>query len=120
LDEFAQALTNGDAKAISGMWEVPAFVLGDEGRVVNTPVEVEQFFAGAQDEYNERGIMDTRAEIETLEWPTDRIVLATVRWPYLDADGREVGAESSTYALCRDEDGELKMRVVIMRGVATE
>jgi hypothetical protein len=44
----------------------------------------------------------------------------TVRWPYLDGNGDEKGAESSTYTLCRDEDGELKIRVIVMRGVSDE
>lgn len=116
LDEFATALTAGDGRAIARMWEVPAFVLGEEAMAVGSRAQVEEFFAGAKNQYNERGVTDTRADIQSLEWATNKIALVTVRWPYLDEDGEEIGAESSTYTLCRDESGDLKFRVALMRG----
>jgi hypothetical protein len=119
LDRFARALTAGDGKTIATMWATPAYVMADEmSRAVGTTEEVEQFFAGAKDQYNERGITDTRAEILHLEWLTRRIAVVDVRWPYLDEDGKELGEETSTYTLWKDDDGELKMRVVVMRGAS--
>jgi hypothetical protein len=119
LDRMGRALTAGDGKTIATMWGIPALVIGDAMvMAVTTAAEVEQFFGGAKDQYNERGITDTRAEILRLEWVTDRIVVVDVRWPYLDAQGREVGAESSTYTLRRDDRGKLELRVALMRGVA--
>jgi hypothetical protein len=83
---------------------------------LGTLSEVEQFFGGAKDQYNALGIVTTRADIQRLEWLTDRVVLVDVRWPYLDARGNERGEESSTYTLRRDDAGELKMQAVVMRG----
>lgn len=120
LDDFAEALTSGDAQAIARMWEVPALVLGEEAMAVDSIEQVEEFFSGAKDQYNERGITDTRAEIQNLEWATDQIALVTVRWPYLDDEGEESGSESSTYILCRDDDNDLKIRCVVMRGASEE
>jgi len=40
-----------------------------------------------------------------------------MRWPYLDTSGNTLGAESSSYTLKRSEDGEFRLRVVLMRGV---
>jgi hypothetical protein len=43
-----------------------------------------------------------------------------VRWPYLDEQGKEVGEETSTYALRRDETGILKLQTAIMHGAAEQ
>ena len=121
FDRLARALTAGDGRAISTMWEVPALVIGDqEVHAVGTQKEVEQFFAGAKDQYNQRGITDTRAEISKIEWLTERIALVTVRWPYLDRAGEERGEETSTYTLRRNDAGELKLRVAAMHGAIEE
>jgi ketosteroid isomerase-like protein len=117
FDRFAHALTSGDTPTVASMWETPAFVLGDQdAQVVTAREEIEQFFSGAKEYYNAQGIADTRPEIFKLEWVTDRIVIVEVRWPYLDAQGKEAGEESSTYTLRRDDSGELKLRVVVMHG----
>lgn len=117
LDTFATALTAGDARTIAGLWEVPALVLSDgEVHAVGTLEEVEKFFGGAKEQYNQRGITGTRAEIQRLDWPTERIAVADVRWPWLDAGGQEKGEESSSYTFRRDDDGALKLRVIVMKG----
>jgi hypothetical protein len=119
LDRFAEAMTSGDLKTMAKLWGVPAFVIGpNEARVVQSEVEVEQFFDGAKDMYNERGIVGTRAEIVHLDWVGTDLVIATVRWPYLDQNDRTLGEESSSYTLLRGEDGGFKLRVVTMRGEA--
>ena len=40
-----------------------------------------------------------------------------MRWPYLDAQGHELGAETSTYTLRRDGNGRLRLRVAVTHGV---
>lgn len=117
LDRMARALTAGDAHTVAGMWAVPAYVLGDTMAIaVNSRDEVEQFFSGAKEQYNKRGITDTHAEVSRLQWVTDRIATVDVRWPYLDEHGDERGAESSSYTLRRDDNGELKLHVALMHG----
>ncbi len=117
LDELARHLTAGEGDAIAEMWQVPALVVGDDvAEVAETADQVAQFFSGAKEQYNEKGITDTRAEILTLKWLTSQMVLVAVRWPYLDRNGRENGDESSTYLLRRDADGVLKVQVAIMQG----
>src|SRR5258706_16027766 len=77
LDRFAAAMTSGDTKTMAKLWGVPAFVVGvSEARVVQSEAEVEQFFGGAKDMYNQRGISDTRAEITDLDWIGDDLVIA--------------------------------------------
>lgn len=117
LDGFAKALTAGDGAAIADMWETPAFVLGDGmARVVNTREEVAQFFGGAREQYNQMGVVDTKAHIVRLDEISDQIVMVRVRWPYLDAQGMERGAETSTYTLARENGGDWKLRITVMHG----
>lgn len=119
LDRFATAMTSGNTRAMAKLWGVPAFIIGaNEARAVQSEADVEQFFSGAKDLYNERGIVSTRAEITQLDWVSDDLVIATVRWPYLDGNDRVLGEESSNYTLLRGEDGSFKVRVVTMRGQA--
>jgi hypothetical protein len=119
LDRFARAVTAGDERTIATMWETPALVLGDhEVRAVSSTDDVAAFFSGAKEQYNARGITDTRAEIIREEWVSERMVIVDVRWPYLDEHGNEVGEESSTYTLRRDDSGALKLRVALMRGAS--
>ncbi len=116
LDGLAAALTQGDGRAVAEMWETPAFVLGDDmAKVVSDPDEIAAFFGGARQQYQQIGIINTRAEIVRLDEITDRMVMVRVRWPYLDAYGREMGAETSTYTLVRGKD-EWRLRIAVMHG----
>jgi ketosteroid isomerase-like protein len=117
LDRFAEAFTAGDGEAVATLWETPAFVLSvDMARPVSAASEVAEFFGGARDQYNEVGITGTRAEIVRLDEISDHLVMVRVRWPYLDKDGREMGAETSTYTLARKGDGDWKIRIAVMHG----
>lgn len=119
LDRFARALTAGDGRTVATLWETPALVLGDTmARMVGSPQEVETFFGGAKQQYNQRGITGTRGDIQRLQWLTDRICQVTVRWPYLNAANQEIGEESSTYILRRDDAGQLRIHATIMQGEA--
>jgi hypothetical protein len=118
LNRIARAITAGDGAAVAEMWELPGFVFGAElAKTIDNRDQLAVFFGGAKEQYNAQGITDTRPDIVDEEWIGDRMVIAKVRWPYLDASGREVGAEASDYTLWRNERGELKIRSVLMRGV---
>lgn len=119
FDAFARALVAGDGPGIAGLWETPAFVLGDEAIPVTGRQELESFFGNAKARYEARGITGTRAEIMDLRRHNDRIAMVEVRWPYLDADGNERGEERSTYTLRRGGKGLWKLRIAVMHG-ATE
>lgn len=117
FERFARALTAGDGATLATMWKTPAFVMADGmAQTVDSPHEVEVFFSGAKDQYEKRGITDTRAEIEAIQWVTAHMVMVQVRWPYLDEEDDEIGGERSTYVLSRADDGSLAMRVVLMHG----
>lgn len=117
LRGFSEALTDGDTDAITAMWETPAMVIADEFvQGVESGEELAQLFAGAREHYNSIGVTDTHPEIIRLDEITDRLVVVRVRWPWIDDDGREVGAECSTYTLRRDDLGDWKIRLAIMHG----
>jgi hypothetical protein len=117
LDRYARAHTSGDGETVASMWEVPALVVGEEQALTITELQqVKDFFGGAKPMYNERGIFGTRAELLDVDRISDNLVNCLVRWPHLDANEEEIGEESSNYTLRRGGDGQLKMRVVVMRG----
>jgi hypothetical protein len=117
LDRFARALTAGDGEACADVWETPAFVIGrGMARPVTSRDEVVEFFGSGKQQYAARGIVDTRAEVQELDWISDDLVVVRVRWPYLDASGDEQGQEESSYTLLRDPSGTFKIRAVLMRG----
>lgn len=117
LDEFARAFTSGNGAAVAELWDTPAFVLSDDlEHAVQTSSQVAAFFGGARDQYHSIDIVDTKAEIVRLDEITDKIVSVRVRWPYLDRQGHEVGAECSTYTLKRGSDGEWRIRIAVMHG----
>jgi len=119
FDALARALTAGDGAAVAAMYEVPALIIADEGVIaIESAAQVAQFFGGAKAQYNAQGIVDTRADLIDLERIGDRIAVATVRWPHLDAKGTQVTAESSDYTLRRDDAGQFRIRGVLMRGLS--
>lgn len=117
LDAFGKALTSGDNETIANMWETPAFILGtDVARNLTDRADISELFEGARGDYNAMGIVDTKAQIIRLDEITDHMVMVRVRWPYLDAQGMERGAETSTYTLTRVANGEWKFRATVMHG----
>jgi hypothetical protein len=117
VEGLARTVTMGNGRSAVRLWELPALVVGDElVRLVTANAEVEQHFSTAKHDYAARAIMDTRPELVSLQWLTRRIVMVTVRWPYLDASGDEVGEESMTYTLRRDVEGNLRLRAAILHG----
>jgi hypothetical protein len=115
VEGLARAVTMGNGRSAVRFWEVPALVVGDDlVRVVTTNAEVEEHFSTVKHQYAARGIMDTQPELVSLQWITSRIVTVCVRWPYLNARGDEVGEESMTYTLRRDDEGNLRLRAAIL------
>lgn len=117
LQRFAQAFTTGDGPGAAACWEVPALVVAADGsRAVATLDEVAAFFGGATEQYTRQGVTGTRADVQHTEWYTPRLAAVRVRWPYLDAQGRDVGrAEESVY-LVRLTGDAAKICAVTMLG----
>lgn len=118
LETFAKAFTQGDGKTAATCWEVPALIVADQGtKAVATLAEVEDFYGGAAKQYNDMGITDTRPEVQSVTWLTDRMASVHVRWPYLDAKGNaRQESEASTYVLRIGDDGRPRICVAAMMG----
>jgi hypothetical protein len=117
LDRFSQAMTRGDTETMLSLWAIPAFLVDKEDtRVISDSADVQRFFSAGPEMYQQRGIENTRAEIESIDVIDERLVMVHVRWPYLDKSGREIGEESSNYTLKADAAGEFKLCVCTMRG----
>lgn len=117
LESFAMALKRADVKAISAHWDVPAFIIGEDiAANIEERGDLQEMFVGAREQYKAAGITDTRPEIIRLDDISDRLAMVRVRWPWLNEKGQALGAECSTYTLCRDSGGEWKIRVALMHG----
>lgn len=117
LNRFSHALVNGRMQSLIDMWDIPALVVGDSMNMAITSVnEIQKFFTGAKDDYNARGINDTKAQIQDLYWATPNICVVEVRWPYLDKHNQEKGAERSIYVLKRQLGGAFKIAVAVLKG----
>lgn len=117
LQGFAAAFTRGDGPAAAACWDVPALVVAEEGsRAVGTLDEVAAFFGGARAQYNAQGVTGTRPDVQAIDWHTPRLASVTVRWPYLDAQGAEVGRSESSVYVVRLAGGEAKICAVLMLG----
>ncbi|MGH9889668.1 MAG: hypothetical protein ACREBE_29330 [bacterium] len=118
LTQVARGITAGDGNAVAMLWEVPGVIIAaDAVTPITSRAQLEAMFGAGKAQYNERGIFDTRPDILDEEWVGDRLVVVKVRWPYLDASGREIGAEASDYTLRRDPSGRLHICAILMRGV---
>lgn len=117
MAEFGENLSAGDGKAIAQTWAVPALVMMKDGaaQAVTSRDEVEKFFSGAKAQYTARGIDQAIPEVKRIEWLTDDVVQADVRWPYIDGQGNEIGEESSVYTLKR-AGSRLELCMIVMRG----
>lgn len=121
LDTFCQAMLEGDTKALASLWSVPALVVDKQAiRLIQSGAQVERFFAGSSDVYRARGIVDTRAEIQSLDVVADNLAIVSVRWPYINEAGQEIGEESSTYTLRANDDGDFQLCVCTMRGEVSQ
>lgn len=117
LNTIARAITAGDGETVAKLYEVPAFVVGDMMAMpVTSTEEVAKFYGQGKEQYNQRGITDTRADIIDIEKLGEKTYAVQVRWPYLDDKGTEIGGEKSDYILRRDDKGKLRIRTVLMRG----
>jgi hypothetical protein len=114
LHRYGQAISDGDMRAVSRCWEVPAVVLSDQDSIaVAQADEIENFFGQAVEWYRSRGLVATRPQLEAVKPLSDRLTSVDVRWSTLDATGEERSFERSHYILWRGEDGEPRIRVAL-------
>jgi hypothetical protein len=65
-----------------------------------------EFFDRAPEQYHAKGIEETFPDIQDVQWLSDDLALVRAHFPYIDADGNDMGdGESSVYVVRRNDDG---------------
>ncbi len=97
---YGSALTAGDLPAIAGCYALPGMVVsGGYGFTFSTPAAVALSFIGAAPAYREHQLVAAHAEIGEVQRLGDALVLAAVRWEYLDSRGEAVPGERFRYLI---------------------
>ena len=121
LERYGHAMTSGDVQTLSEMWAYPSLVVGEQmSMAVTSPEQVRDFFGKAKEQYNRQGIVHAHPVLEGLEWPTEHVALAWVRWPYTQDNNSAHYVESCMYTLKCDESGEIKILQALMKGSEAE
>ena len=114
LGRYAEALATGDLPGVAACYALPALVAGDDGAIpIAEAAQVEAAFAGAADAYRTQGLVGIRAELRAVDRLTPTLVLADVRWAYLDQDGQARRHSDFRYLLRRSAPGRLGIQVVV-------
>lgn len=105
LDAYGAALAAGDLPAVAACYHYPALVVGDQGTVpVAAPSDVEAAFAGAAEQYRERGLTGIAGTVERVDELTGTLTAVDVRWSYLDDAGTERSSSRFHYVVRREGD----------------
>ena len=126
LERFTACMTSGDGDGVVQCFELPSLIVMSDpkygqSQVLQEPQKLSSFFTQAPDMYAQKGIATTIPDIESLDWLSDALGLVTVRFPYIDADGNDLGdSERSLYVLRRDNNGELAICAAITLGTDSD
>jgi len=115
LGRYAEALATGDLPGVAACYALPALVAGDDGAIpIAEAAQVEAAFAGAADAYRAQGLVGIRAELRAVDELTPTLLLADVRWAYLDQAGQARRHSGYRYLLRRSTpEGRLGIQVVV-------
>jgi len=115
LGRLGKAVSSGDLAGISACYAFPALLMiGENSTVLEKAEQLEDMFAKGRDWYTSRGILETRADLESIDEMTDTIAAINVRWPGFDKTGIETYTETSHYIL-QASNGKPLIRVAMTR-----
>jgi hypothetical protein len=111
FDDLTTALTSGDGEAAAECFEYPGLmVMANAPKYgANQPLRdtesVADFFEQAPQMYQAKGVDETFADIQEVRPLTDDLALVRAHFPYIDADGNDMGdGETSLYVVRRVGD----------------
>jgi hypothetical protein len=100
FDHYGSALTAGDLPTLAGCYRLPGTVVSDNySFTFSSLAAVALSFVGAAPAYQERELVAAHAEIEEVRRLSDGLVLASVRWEYLDCRGESVPGGAYRYVI---------------------
>lgn len=126
LDQFTAHLTAGDGEACAACFEYPALMVMSDLRKYGPSQSLEDeqvvadFFAQAPAMYHARGIEDTFANVEQVDWIADDLALVRAQFPYIDADGNDMGDGESSIYLLRRTGRDFAIAAAITLGVDSD
>lgn len=110
---LGEAISTGNLDVIKKYWAMPSYILSDRTTVaLSTNEDLEKYFLSKKREYIKRTISTVRSEILRIQWMTDQIVVAHVKWSLLDKSAKELSAESAFYTLKSDKNAKLKIHTM--------
>ena len=117
LLHFSHALAAGNMQAITQMWGVPSYIIGNEiVMALTSQQDLQKLFASSKEQSKSRGIASTHPSIQKIEWVNVNLAMVNVCWSYLDSSSNQLAEEIATYTLKMDESGEIKIYVALMHG----
>lgn len=100
FDRYGSALTSGDLPTLANCYRLPGTVVSEKYTFTfSSPAAVALSFVGAAPAYQERELVAAHAEIEDVQRLSDGLVLASVRWEYLDCRGEAVPGGAYRYVV---------------------
>ena len=102
LEDYANALSKGDVKAIVAAWHTPSLVVSPEGVIaVSKSDEVEKFFKVSIADYNKKGISGAKLHAADITKISKSVATASVTWSHTKPDGQPGGEEYAFYVLSK-------------------
>ncbi len=106
FDNFTRSLTAGDGQATASCFEYPSLMVmsavgGYNGtQPISSLDEAIDFFSKAPEQYHAKGVEETFPDIEEVQWLSHDLALVRAHFPYIDADGNDMGdGETSVYLI---------------------
>lgn len=111
---YAEKLSSYAFDRLGTTFGFPFFALADDLlAVVANEAKLIEAFEGALDFYTSQEIAQARHRIDDITQLTDKLVLVKVNWTYLNGSGEELYDADYVYVLRTNEDGELRMHVMV-------
>jgi hypothetical protein len=125
LERLTNALTAGDGEGAAACFESPALMVMADPRhggnqVLQDRATVAKFFGQAPQQYHAKGVQWTFPDVERLEWVADGLALVRVRFPYIDADGNDLGDGETSVYVVRKTGPDLAICTALALGVDSE
>lgn len=126
FDRFTYCLTAGDGEGAAACFEHPAFLVmssvGEAGGQQTMPdaAATAAMFAKSPEQYNAKGIYETFAVIEDVEYLPGDLCIVRCRFPYIDADGNDMGNSESSLYIVRRRGDDWKICCAVTLGVESE
>ncbi|HEY7200340.1 MAG TPA: hypothetical protein VIC57_09025 [Candidatus Dormibacteraeota bacterium] len=111
---YADKLSSYAFNKLGTTFGFPFYAIADDLlAVVPSEAKLIEAFEGALDFYTSQEIAQAKERIDEIRQLTSRLVLVRVNWTYLDGEGRELYDADYVYVLRVDDEGDLRLHVMV-------